>query len=68
MKIVLDSIDFILPEDKMDLVRKALFSGQIKKASQISKDTWHYLLRADDALLECQIRYGQNQVSAIQCA
>ena len=68
MKIVLDSIDFILPEDKMDLVRKALFSGQIKKANQISKDTWHYLLRADDALLECQIRYGQNQVSAIQCA
>ncbi|MBK9962159.1 MAG: hypothetical protein IPP06_12780 [Saprospiraceae bacterium] len=26
------------------------------------------MLRADDALLECQIRYGQNQVSAIQCA
>lgn len=68
MKIILDSIEYLLPADKLDLVIQACHSGQVKKASQTALSEWTYMLKWDENLLECRMRFGANQVNAITCA
>lgn len=68
LKIILDSIEYLLSAEKLDLVIQACHSGQVKKANQTAISEWTYVLKWEENLLECRIRYGANQVNAITCA
>lgn len=68
MKVLLDSLDFLIPADKLDAVKNACNSGQVKRVSQINQNSWLYQLRWEDALLECKLSYGTNQLKSIHCA
>ncbi|MCC6815944.1 MAG: hypothetical protein IT267_05990 [Saprospiraceae bacterium] len=68
MKIVLEEIEFILPEATFKSVRDAHTLGRIHKANEISKNLWNYSIRFEDKLIECEIKYTNNHVSKIICA
>ncbi len=68
MKIILDQIEFDLPESIFRLVENAHLTGKVKKALEISKSRWNFQIKFDDALVECEIKYGKNCVTKIHCA
>lgn len=68
MKIILDQIEFDLPEPIFKVVQGALQSGKVKKAIEISKNLWNFQIKFDDALVETELRFGKNQASKVVCA
>ncbi|NOT36060.1 MAG: hypothetical protein HOP11_01640 [Saprospiraceae bacterium] len=68
MKIILDEIEFILPEATFRTVKDSHTLGRVKKANEISKNLWNYQIKFEDKLIECEIKYGKNTVSKILCA
>ncbi len=68
MKIILDEIEFILPEPTFQMIKDAYNHGRVQKASELSKNYWSYQIKHEDKLLECELKYGKNQVSKILCA
>ncbi|MEP7196534.1 MAG: hypothetical protein ABI851_08440 [Saprospiraceae bacterium] len=68
MKIILDQIEFMLPEATYRLVSSSHALGRVKKANEVSKNIWNYNIKFEDSFIECEIKYGRNQVNKIQCA
>lgn len=68
MKIILDEIEFTLPEATFRTIKDSYTLGRVKKANEISKNLWNYQIKFEDKLIECELKYGKNQVSKILCA
>ncbi|MEO6189266.1 MAG: hypothetical protein ABIO44_01825 [Saprospiraceae bacterium] len=67
MKIILDQIEFMLPEAIFKMVSNSHISGRIKKANEVNKNIWNYQIKFEDSIIECELKYGRNQVSKIIC-
>lgn len=68
MNIILDQIEFILPESVFRLVKNSVELGRVKKASEVKKNIWQFIIKYEDSYVECEIKFGRNQVQKIICA
>ena len=63
-----DFIEFEISETDLELYKKNITQGCIRRVDQLSANKWHYLLKADDRLLEVEIIYNRNSIKQFQCA
>jgi hypothetical protein len=63
-----DFIEFEISEKDLDVFKNSIAQGCIRRVDQISLNKWHYLLRADDRLLEIELSYNKNNIKQFHCA
>jgi hypothetical protein len=63
-----DSIEFEISDKELESIKKSILQGCIKKVDQLSMHKWHYILKAEDKLIETEICYNKSNIKSFLCA
>lgn len=68
MAIFIDNIELQISSKSYTKINEWLNRGYLKKATELKKNNWNYMIKSDDEIYECVITYSEQSIRSFNCA